>query len=60
MKFELGLPGRAPGGLRDGNPFILVSASRTNSIKPGWRKPLPVLVRINLDVVFILWVGIEC
>jgi hypothetical protein len=29
------------------NPFILVSASRANSIKPAWRKPLPVLVRIN-------------
>jgi hypothetical protein len=29
------------------NPFLLVSASRANTIKPGWRKPLPVLVRIN-------------
>jgi Bacteriocin-protection, YdeI or OmpD-Associated/Domain of unknown function (DUF1905) len=29
------------------NPFILVSALRANRIKPGWRKPLPVLVRIN-------------
>ena len=29
------------------NPFILVSAARANAIKPGWRKPLPVLVRIN-------------
>jgi hypothetical protein len=29
------------------NPFILVSPSRVNAIKPGWRKPLPVLVRIN-------------
>src|SRR5260221_2810386 len=33
--------------IRGINPFILVSASRANSIKPGWRKPLPVLVRIN-------------
>ena len=33
--------------IRGGNPFILVSASRANAIKPGWRKPLPVLVRIN-------------
>src|ERR1700681_4176840 len=33
--------------IRDINPFILVSASRANSIRPGWRKPLPVLVRIN-------------
>jgi hypothetical protein len=29
------------------NPFILVSALRANRIKPGWRKALPVLVRIN-------------
>jgi hypothetical protein len=25
----------------------LVSALRANAIKPGWRKPLPVLLRIN-------------
>ena len=33
--------------IRGVNPFILVSAERANAIKPGWRKPLPVLVRIN-------------
>jgi hypothetical protein len=33
--------------IRGINPFILVNASRANAIKPGWRKPLPVLVRIN-------------
>src|SRR5216683_8170358 len=33
--------------IRGVNPFILVSASRADVIKPGWRKPLPVLVRIN-------------
>src|SRR5882757_9947707 len=33
--------------MRGINPFVLVSASRANAIKPGWRKPLPVLVRIN-------------
>jgi hypothetical protein len=33
--------------IRGVNPFILVSAFRANAIKPGWRKPLPVLVRIN-------------
>jgi hypothetical protein len=33
--------------IRGINPFILVSAARANTIKPGWRKPLPVLVRIN-------------
>ena len=33
--------------IRGSNPFILVSASRANAIKSGWRKPLPVLVRVN-------------
>jgi hypothetical protein len=33
--------------IRGVNPFILVSASRAKSIKPGWRKPLPILLRIN-------------
>jgi hypothetical protein len=33
--------------IRGVNPFILVSASRASRIQPGWRKPLPVLVRIN-------------
>ena len=33
--------------IRGINPFILVSAARANTIKPGWRRPLPVLVRIN-------------
>src|SRR5882724_3360607 len=29
------------------NPFILVGAARARTIKPGWRKSLPVLVRID-------------
>ena len=33
--------------IRGINPFLLVNASRANAINPGWRKPLPVLVRIN-------------
>jgi len=33
--------------IRGINPFILVSASRANTIKPGWRKPLPVLLSID-------------
>ena len=33
--------------IRGVNPFILVSASRANAIKPDWRKPLPVLLRVN-------------
>lgn len=31
----------------NGNPFVYVSTARVRTIKPGWRKPLPVLVRIN-------------
>jgi hypothetical protein len=29
------------------NPYIPVTSAQAKSIKPGWRKPLPVLVRIN-------------
>lgn len=29
------------------NPYVLVSAARAATLKPGWRKPMPVLVRIN-------------
>lgn len=31
----------------NGNPYVHVSAARANALKPGWRKPLPVVVRIN-------------
>jgi hypothetical protein len=31
----------------NGNPYILVSAARAKELKPGWRKPLPVLVQID-------------
>lgn len=33
--------------IRDGNPYLAVSASRARAIKPDWRRPLPVLVQIN-------------
>jgi hypothetical protein len=33
--------------IRNGNPYVPVTAVRANRVKPGWRKPLPVLVRIN-------------
>ncbi len=33
--------------IRDGNPYIHVSKARTILIKPNWKKPLPVLIRIN-------------
>jgi hypothetical protein len=29
------------------NPYVTVSAARVKKLKPGWRKPLPVLLRIN-------------
>jgi hypothetical protein len=29
------------------NPYILVSAARAKKLKPAWRKPMPVLVRVN-------------
>jgi hypothetical protein len=31
----------------EGNPYVLVSATRARRLKPGFRKPLPVLVRID-------------
>jgi hypothetical protein len=33
--------------IRDGNPYIHVTAQRATKIKPDWRKPMPVLVQIN-------------
>lgn len=33
--------------IRGVNPFLTVSAARAQALKPGWRKPLPVRVRIN-------------
>lgn len=29
------------------NPYVLVSAKRASELKPNWRRPMPVLVRIN-------------
>src|SRR5690348_18485077 len=29
------------------NPYLLVSAKRASKLKPGWRKPMPVLLKIN-------------
>lgn len=33
--------------IRDGNPYVPVTRERVKTIKTDWRKPLPVLVRIN-------------
>ncbi|MBY8824964.1 YdeI/OmpD-associated family protein [Sphingomonas colocasiae] len=29
------------------NPYVLVSAARAARIRAGWKKPMPVLVRVN-------------
>jgi hypothetical protein len=31
----------------NGNPYVLVNAQQAERLKSGWRKPLPVLVKIN-------------
>jgi hypothetical protein len=33
--------------IRGINPLVLVSAARANEIRPGWRRPMPVLVQLN-------------
>jgi len=33
--------------IRGINPYVKVLATQASALKPGWRKPLPVLVRIN-------------
>ena len=33
--------------IHNANPYILISAARAQSLRPGWRKPMPVTVRIN-------------
>ena len=35
--------------IRGVNPFVGVSSAQAEALKPGWRKPLPVLVSINGD-----------
>ncbi len=29
------------------NPYVRVSPERASRLRPGWRKPMPVLIRIN-------------
>ncbi|HWA26142.1 MAG TPA: YdeI/OmpD-associated family protein [Lacunisphaera sp.] len=41
LRFQAGIK------LRGINPYVLVSRARASAIKPGWRKPIPVRVRIN-------------
>jgi hypothetical protein len=38
---------RAPIALNGVNPYVLVSPARAARLQPGWRKPMPVTIRIN-------------
>lgn len=29
------------------NPYVLVSVERARELRPGWKKPMPVLVQVN-------------
>jgi hypothetical protein len=29
------------------NPYVLVSAAQAHTLRPGWRRPMPVLVQVN-------------
>jgi hypothetical protein len=33
------------------NPYVLVTAAQAATLRAGWRKPMPVLVRINDQAV---------
>lgn len=33
--------------IRDGNPYVLVSAEQATTLKPDWKKPMPVLIQVN-------------
>jgi hypothetical protein len=33
--------------LRVVNPYILVSKTRAEALKKGWKRPMPVLVQLN-------------
>ncbi len=38
---------RAPIALNGINPYVLVRARRSRALKAGWRKPVPVKIRVN-------------
>jgi hypothetical protein len=29
------------------NPYVLVDANKASRLKPGWRKPMPVIIQVN-------------
>lgn len=37
------------------NPYVHVSAARASALRKGWRKPMPVLVRVNGHPVKAPW-----
>ena len=39
----------------DGNPYVLISRARAEAIRPGWRRPMPVRVRVNGHPVAEAW-----
>ena len=38
---------RAKMRIQSANPYVLISAARAKALRSEWRKPMPVLVRIN-------------
>lgn len=33
--------------IRDGNPYVDVTAEQAEQLQPNWRKPMPVLIQVN-------------
>ncbi len=33
--------------IREGNPYILVTADQIEELQSGWKKPLPVIIQVN-------------
>jgi len=33
--------------IRGVNPYVVVSAARAKTLRPGWKRPMPVLVTVN-------------
>ncbi len=42
-----GLRFRAPIKIRGINPYVLVTAEQAAQLKPDWRRPMPVRIRVN-------------
>jgi len=41
--------------IRGINPYVLVSAIRARTLRPDWRKPMPVLLRVNGEPAKAPW-----